>query len=310
MNKIFLIAIYIISIVPAQSQVLGDSHAIIYSMDLCPEDHLLAAMTDKKHMVIFDYRTQKKISEWTSAADCNSIAMEPGKIIMAGSDGSITVISTRTFKADIKQHLSDQPFELISISGSDQIFVTDKSGNVYRSGPASDLSVFRILCSESNGIIAITELNDSMIVVVSRDKLFSLMDSKTGKLISKQKLSDHDCIGLERGPLPGRITAVFRNGQVIVYSLKPQINNLVVNSKYKPGAWPVALDCLNGIIIAGTTSGKINLYATFTGYKRKIPFMVNYVKIIPDDLPYVKVAAGTMGGGIRIIEFKNKKINQ
>ncbi len=309
MNKVLIFIILLLPIPISAQTVLGDPNAIVYSMDIQPQNKLLVAILNQEKVEIWNYENKTLLKSWQLDSRGNTVAITNNIIVVAKSNGVIDVYDALTFEKIKSQKLTEgiPLIDLKIVSGS--IFVLiDLNGNVYKSDYSTGQVVFHKLFTAREPITQFDFITDRNAIITFHASGKVFLNSLDGVFLGEQKISEYNCLAVKSSADGSKIYASFKNGTIRAYSTNPS-NLLIEISSFKISQWPVSLDCESGLIAVGTTGGGINIYTSVGTYKTKIDAIVNAIQILPDNLPKITLAIGTHGGGIRIVSALDMKLN-
>jgi hypothetical protein len=309
MNKVLIFIILVLPIPIYAQMVLGDPNAIVYSMDIQTQNKLLVAILNQEKVELWNYENKTLLKNWQLDSRGNAVAIANNIIVVAKSNGAVDMYDALTFEKIKSQKLTEGiPLIDLKIVSRSIFVLIDLNGNVYKSDYSNGQVVFHKLFTAREPITQFDFITNRNAIITFHASGKIYLTSLEGVFLSEQEISENNCLAVKSSADGSKIYASFKNGKIRAYSTNPS-NFLIEISSFDISQWPVSLDYESGLIAVGTTGGSINIYTSVGTYKTKIDAIVNFIQILPENLPKITLAIGTHGGGIRIISALDMKLN-
>jgi len=307
MNKFLISFLSLLPTLAFSQKILGDPKAIVYAMDIQPENKLLVAISEKEKVELWNYESQVLLKSWQLDSRGTSVAISNNTIVVTKTNGVVDIYDALTFEKKVSQKLTEHiPLLDVKVVSEQIFFLVDTKGNVYTSDSTQLIFHKLFTTPEPVKLFDFVPAQNAIVTFHSNGQAF--LWSLSGTLLSKQQISKHSSLAIKGSAKESKIYASLTSGKVMVYNANPT-NFLGKISSFKVSQWAVSLDCDDDLVAIGTTGGLINIYTKMGIYKTRLSVIINSIQILPDRLPQIVLAVGTHGGGIRIIPALSMKLD-
>lgn len=307
MNRLLISILSLLPTLAFAQTILGDPKAIVYAMDIQPQNKLLVAISDMERVELWNYESQVLLTSWQLDSRGTSVAIAHNTIVVTKTNGIVDVYDALTFEKIASQKLTeDAPLLDVKVISGNIFLLVDAKGNVYKSD-STQLVYYKVFNTpEPIKQFDFISAQDAIVTFHPNGQVF--LWSLDGALLSKQQISKNSSLAVKGSAGESKIYLALTSGRVVVYTSNPA-NFLSEISRFKISQWAVSFDCNDDLLAVGTTGGHINIYTKVGNYKTRLNVIVNSVQILPDRLPQIVLAVGTHGGGIRIVPASGMKVN-
>lgn len=311
MSRPFTAILFALLLLPkdVNSQViLGDPKAIVYAMDIRHQEKLLVAICNKTRLELWNYETRRLLKGWQLDSRGTAVALDSSSILVAKANGVVDVYGVSTLQLASSQRLTDDGLLLnVKTMSKNNFIVVDIKGGVYGSDSTPQGLRFSRLFATPEPVEHFDVLAQQDLIVTFHASGKIMTWSPAGTLISEQQFRHKNRLSVKSVPGKTRIYASHQDGMVWLFDKDAPREFSELNA-FRTFRWPVALDCEGDLIAIGTTEGHIKVFTRFGTYKTRLNTVVNFVQILPDQLPDISVVVGTQDQGIKVLPASGMKM--
>jgi WD40 repeat protein len=292
--------------------ILGDKHGVVYDLTTAVDRGLLAASLGNR-IEVWDYKNEKLLKSW-EVVKISAIDLRGESLAGVSTDGNVSVWNIASGNVITGLKISNSPLTCIHWVDSASVVAGNDAGEIIKFNIRSNAIEFKVNTDKPVTAIAIQPIT-KIIITGDNAGMISLWNSGSGALIAHDQTHKDWVRSIKPVPNTQNIVSAADDGYAFVWRIDKGTKITFV-SKTEVGSWALSVDVSQDpesdrlILATGLQNGKLKINFKRGTYVYKARVMINSIAIIQDELPKIRVIAGTHGKGIQVISASLMKLKE